>query len=34
MKDLDFYYVTDIYSKYARVIPFKDKKLITVTNAS
>ena len=27
-------YVIDIYSKYARVIPLKDKKGITITNAS
>ena len=26
-------YVTDIYSKYAWVIPLKDKKGITITNA-
>ena len=25
--------VIDIYSKYSRVIPFKDKKCITITNA-
>ena len=25
--------VIDIYSKYAWVIPFKDKKFITITNA-
>ena len=25
--------VIDIYSKYARVIPLKDKKFITITNA-
>ena len=25
--------VIDIYSKYARVIPLKDKKGITITNA-
>ena len=25
--------VTDIYSKYAWVIPLKDKKQITITNA-
>ena len=25
--------VIDIYSKYAQVIPFKDKKFITITNA-
>ena len=25
--------IIDIYSKYARVIPLKDKKEITITNA-
>ena len=25
--------VIDIFSKYTRVIPFKDKKCITITNA-
>ena len=25
--------VIDIFSKYARVIPLKDKKIITITNA-
>ena len=25
--------VTDIYSKYAWVVPLKDKKVITITNA-
>ena len=33
VKDLDFCYVIDIYSKYAWVIPLKDKKAFTITNA-
>ena len=32
-KGFRFLYVTDIYNKYARVIPFKNKKGITITNA-
>ena len=32
-KGLDFYCVFDIYSKYAWVIPLKDKKEITIINA-
>ena len=27
-------YVSDIYSKYSRVVPLKDKKDITITNAN
>ena len=26
-------WATDIFSKYAWVVPFKDKKVITITNA-
>ena len=33
MKDLGFNYVIDIYSKYDWVIPLKNKKGITITNA-
>ena len=33
MKEFVFYCVIDIYSKYAWVIPWKDKKGITITNA-
>ena len=34
MKDLDFLLcVIDIYSKYAWVIPLKDKRITTITNA-
>ena len=32
-KNLDLYYLINIYSKYAWVIPLKNKKGITVTNA-
>ena len=32
-KDLDFYYVIDIFSKYAWVVPLKDKKGISIVNA-
>ena len=32
MKEFDFYYVIDIYSKYARVVPLKGKKSIATTN--
>ena len=31
-KEFRFYYVIDMYSKYARVIPLKDNKGITITN--
>ena len=33
IKDLDFYSLTDVHSKYAWVIPLNDKKGITITNA-
>ena len=33
VKDLDFYYVIDIFSKYAWVVPLKDKKVVTIVNA-
>ena len=33
MKDLGFWCVINVYSKYAWVIPLKDKKSITITNA-
>ena len=33
MKDLYFYYVIDIFSKYAWVIPLKDKKGTSIANA-
>ena len=33
MKGLDFYYVIDIFSKYAWVVPLKDKKGISIVNA-
>ena len=33
MKDLDFYCVIDIFSKYTSVVPLKDKKDITITHA-
>ena len=32
-KGFQFYYVIDTYSKYAWVIPLKDKKGIAITNA-
>ena len=32
MKEFDFYYVIDIYSKYTRVVPLKGKKSIATTN--
>ena len=31
--DLDFYYVIDIFSKYAWIVPLKDKKGISIVNA-
>ena len=34
IKDLNFHYVIDIYSKYAWVIPSKDKKVTRITNSS
>ena len=33
IRDLDFYYVIDIFRKYAWVIPLKDKKSISIVNA-
>ena len=33
IKDLDFYYMYLIFSKYVWVIPLEDKKGITITNA-
>ena len=30
---MGFYYVIVIFSKYAWVVPFKDKKGVTITNA-
>ena len=33
MKDLDFYCVIDIFSKYALVVPLKDKKGVGIVNA-
>ena len=34
MKDIRFsLYIIDVYSKYAWVIPLKDKKGMTITNA-
>ena len=32
-KEIHFLCVIDIYSKYAWVVPFKDKKDITINNA-
>ena len=32
MKDLDFYCVIDIFSKYAWVVPLKDKKGVSIVN--
>ena len=32
-KGIHFLCVTDIYTKYAWVVPLKDKKGITITNA-
>ena len=32
-KDLDFYYVIDIFSKYAWVVALKDKKGVTIVKA-
>ena len=33
IKELFFYYVIDIFSKYLRIIPLKDNESITITNA-
>ena len=33
MKDLDFQCVIDIFSKYAWVVPLKDKKGLSIVNA-
>ena len=33
MKDIDFYCVLLMYSKYAWVVPLKDKKRISIVNA-
>ena len=33
MKDLDFYCVIDIFSKYTLVVPLKDKKGVGIVNA-
>ena len=32
INEFDFYYVIDIYSKYARVVFLKGKKSIAITN--
>ena len=33
IRDLEFYYVIDIFTKYAWVVPLKDKKCISIVNA-
>ena len=33
LKDLDFYYVIDLFLKYVWVVSLKDKKDVTVVNA-